>query len=98
MTKQKANTINLSRDYVVRVSSGAVVGTHKTIADARETLRKCAVHVGAYIEYPLGAVDRDHVVARQRKCEPVPPKPRSVKPIIEVNRGVYSRKIRPEES
>lgn len=61
--------VNLSADYQI-VCGGEVAATFKTKSEALAALRiSFSARSGAYISYPVGALNRDHLVAKRRKAE-----------------------------
>lgn len=61
-----APSLNLSRKYQV-IAGGKVCGSFATAAEARTALAAFSPRVGAYINYPIGALNRDHLEAKRRK-------------------------------
>ena len=59
-------SLNLSREYQV-IAGGKVCGTFHSATEARAALAKFSPRVGAYINYPIGALNRDHLEAKRRK-------------------------------
>lgn len=60
--------VNLSKDYQI-VCGGEVAASFKSKGEAETALRvSFSARAGAFIAYPLGALNRDHLVAKQRKA------------------------------